>query len=1137
MSYSKLILRDYADITWPLDDISKTSSFSYPINFFGPNNNSYSASININNTSVLSIPMIYGGGKLLQFNNASVGLSVPALGRFSELYKDKNSVISFWIKIDSINSEEQPIFKKRNQLSTGLFIKDNYLIFKFGSSADYSVTVAPITELNDPHHVIVGAGSGYRSIILDGIEHTPVKNSSKYPEYLLNDDDVLDFYGPQNGLWQIDAITFFPNLISTNIAKKHYIYGLGKWIDDSIFYSLGGYLYNFSTIETRKIASISWDYPEEWQLTEFKDLQADDFGIKPINFNEPELITFDNNISTENNKIKFSSNEITLTSYIDVNRIFNKIQDGSYPIFVKFKLDGELPDNELSQRLVSYGNIPDFEIMGIDLYNNNGQYQIIISAIDFPSTASFNIINVSSSPDIYVGFQFDGESKFYFAESGSSVQTTKFDYISASGYGLDPLYSHFPPKNNSVVRIGGTMLYDLKNNTPLSPFDYKQFYGSFKKFMVVQSNDINSLTTFTSLEEYRKIRYGFTYDSSDERFLVSTYGFGSFNIHSATISEIIDNDTNILGSNLIEIGYPDILSASNVIFNVTHYDYSGSVINSTRRLNQKSYLNYLNNTNISGTYLKFDFELYTNDLIYYPPIVQYFRLETYPSTNNTTVLTDSSGSDYTIYSNSSSMVYLPERTLTPTIFLKENSGIKLEGNILEFDANIYQVPLDPRNFENLHFWIDSRFPTGLRRVDYLDDSRMSLFKDLSEENHQIVQSLSDRQPIYREQSINLFTSAQLSGSDDGELKNIVAINSNIFSSTLNVSGGNRSIQIKPNGSSNNSYINIGNNTASITVGLNQDYTVVGTISLNKKQTASALHENARRIVVYTSENGVETLAAISSPAPNLPGTYSLSTTFSTTLLTKGAFVRYYNGSFSLDDSVYWDNLGLYSFSSSISIGSGGAASFTMPILEWRQPLTDNFDSPVVKFNGNEFFTSNVTLNKPYTLYIVGKFFKENAFLSSGDDIYPFIIRDNQYYIYSSSVGVPAINIDQNNIYTFMSQEGNTKLYINGIKYQDINISVDDLTSIIIGKGVVEIFNTDGGLATTASFTDILDGGIPTTASFSSVYNGGFVDDYFDKFIGDINSVLSYKSIHDDETRIKIERWLAESFNIPAPISW
>jgi hypothetical protein len=1101
VSYSQLILKDYADIVWPLDDVSSTASLSAPVNFFHVNTGSYSASVNLDAVSIQGIPMIYGGGSLLQFTSSAVGLSLPALGRFSDLYRDKNSVMSFWIKIDRVDTQEQPIFKKRGEDNVGLFIKNDYLIFKFGNSASASKIVGVVPELNEPHYVVVGAGPGYRSLMIDGVEYKDNSPFETYPHssssIFIN--DVIDFYGPRNGFWEIDSPAFFPNLISSTTAKRHYVYGLGKWVDDSVFFSRGGNIYNFTTIETERLYEAAWDYPEEWQLSFFKDLEADDTGIKPLSFTEPELWSFDSNITKENDSIKFASSSLTYTSYIDILNVSNKILDGSYPFFAKFKLDGTLPVEELSQRLISYGVIPYSEMINIDLFNDSGQYKVKLSSTTSTASLSFDVQGISSSPDIYVGLKFDGNTTFYFAQSGSAIQSASFSYLSASGSGLDPLYEHFPPKTDTSIRIAGSLIYDLKNSTPLQPFDFNQFRGTFNKFIVVQPEDISSLSQFDDIDSYRKIRYGFTHNSDENRFLVKSYGGGSFNIHSSEIGEIRDDESIIIGSNLIEVGYPDITSASNVIFNVTHYAYTGSVQNATQRLDKKTYLGYLNNIDIASTFLKFDFEIYASDLIEYPPKIKYFHMETYKSNNGKTVLRDDAGVPYFLYPNTSSVVYLPETRLTPTIFLRDNSGLKLNESIVDFSEKIYPVPLDPRDITGLVLWLDARHPLGLRRTKYLDDERVNRWIDLSGNEFHAIQSASSSQPVYRNQSLNLFTIAQLTGSEPGNLNNIFGVSASILSSTFGVVRGSNSIEVRPNGTSIDSYLDLGYNSASITVFPNTDYTVVGTMTLSKRQTASALHPYARSIVIYNSDGTTASVSGISSKADNLAGTYSLSATFSTDSTTTQALIRYYNGSYSPDDPVYWDNLGLYPVSSSIAYGSGGSASVAMPISSWAIPLTEANDHPVMKFDGIQtFMETAASVSQPYTMFIVGRAFNDGVFVgysASGASLYTY---DGNYYISSGSAQVQVPSTSDYNVYTIEVNSGSAKFYLNGEGWYLRETGYDDINGLLLGKGTL-LDNSENYLA------------------------------------GDLAAVVLYAGEFDYQTRSAVESWLDESFNLLSPV--
>lgn len=1101
MSYSQLILKDYADIVWPLDDISPTSSVSSAINFFYPQSTSYSACVNLLSTQIQQVPMINGGGSLLQFTASGVGLSIPAIGRFSDLYKDKNSVISFWLKIDSVSDEEQVIFKKRGEENVGLFIKNDYLIFKFGNSASYSQVAGSIPELNEPHHIVVGAGPGFRSLIIDGNEYKTLVSNDQFPVYSASSslNNYIDFYGPKNGFWEIDSPALYPNLISADVARRHYVYGLGKWVDNSVFFSRGGNLYNFTTIETEKAAEITWDYPEEWRLSSFVDLEADDSGIKPLVFNSPKLISFDNNIVKQSDSIKFSSSSLTFTSYIDVTSVYNKILDGSYPFFFKFTLDGKLPVDQLYQRLVSYGNLPDFEMLNIDLINDSNQYKVRFTANGFTGSAAFDVQNISSSPTIYVGVSFDGSSKFYFAQSGSAIQTASFSYLSDGGYGSDPLISFFPPAPNTIIRIGGTLVYDLESSTPSFPFDFYQYYGTFNKFLVLQQSDSASISTFNDLENYRKTRYGFYYDTSEDRFLISSYGNGSFNLHAMDIGEYIDSDTIKIGSNVVEVGYPDIISASNVVFNVTHYSYTGSVLHPTHRLDKRNFLSYINNINLLGTYLKFDFEIYTRDLLFYPPKIKYFHMETYKENNTKTMLRDDAGVPYFLYPNSSSTVYLPETRLTPTIFLRNDSGLRFNGNIVDFSEQIYPVPLDPRDIPNLILWLDSRYPLGLRRSKYLDDYRVDQWIDLSGNEFHATQSSSLSQPVYRTQSLNLFTAAQLSGSDPGNLNNIFGVSASISSSIFGVIRGSNSIEVRPDNTSINSYLDLGYNSASITVFPNTQYTVVGTVTLSKRQTASALHPYARSIVIYNSDGTTASISGISSQAANAAGTYSLSATFSTDATTTQALIRYYNGSYNPDDSVYWDNLGLYPVSSSIAYGSGGSASVAMPISSWAIPLTQANDHPAIKFDGVQtFMETAASVSQPYTMFIVGRAFNDGVFVgysASGASLYTY---DGNYYISSGSAQVQVPSTSDYNVYTIEVNSGSAKFYLNGEGWYLRETGYDDINGLLLGKGTL-LDNSENYLA------------------------------------GDLAAVVLYAGEFDYQTRSAVESWLDESFNLLSPV--
>ncbi len=1080
MSYSQLILRDSAEIVWPLDDITESSSVSKAINFISDNLYQYSASININNTNLMKNPIVFGGGTLLSFTSSGVGLSIPALDRFSEYFDNRDSTISFWFQTNSLPNEELPIFKKRGHNNIGLFIKNNYLMFRSGTDDIYNEIAVDFVNVKEPHHIILSRNRTGLIMILDGVSYSNKDGDGvrlEKDEYHIN-NNYIDFYGPKDGSWNIDTPAFYPNLLNSNIAKRHYVYGLGKNIPDSIFYSRGGNLYNFTTIYTERLADINWDYPDEWKINELINLNNDEFGIGPYKFNEPSTYSFDNNIDPSSNKYKFSSSAAnTKASYIEVDKLFSKIDYGQYPFFVKFKLDGDLPAKFLSQRLITIGAIAREEIINFDLYNNDGNYQVKIYAIN-SSSVTFNIDNVSSSPSFYVGMNFDGSTNLYFAQSGSAIQTAGFNYLTASFAGQDPLKSYFPLPPKTLLRIGSNLNYDDTSfNTKV--YGVEQYLGSVERFLITQT-DFSASSNYSYLENYNKSKYEFVYDSSLKRFRVKTYGYGSFNLHSINFSEYIDDDDQRLGANYIGIGYPSTESSSFVNFYATLISYDGNTIHEKTRLAENNYLDFLNNVNVADQYLKIDFEIFAEDSVYYPPQIKYFKMQSFKIINNSVIFKDDAGPKYTLYPSASS-VYLPEIRYTPSIFMTEDSGIKVKQTYADFTENILPKPLDPSTINGLKLWLDSRFINGLNKLNPDDDTRINYWKDLSNNNNDATQTTASIAPVFRTQSLNLFRMNQLDGGEGDNLSFIVPVNANILSSSEGSVSGSDSIEIVPSGNSIDSYIDMSFNTASITVFPSQSYSVVGTIKMLKPQTASALHQNARKIIIYTLNGVTQTLSASSIAATNSPGTYSLSAVFTTTASTTGAKILFYNGSYDLDDIVYWDNMGLYPITASSSQ------------YQWVQPLTLN-DRQTIKFDGRmTYLQSSASISQPYTLYVVGRTFNNSVILGNSSSALLYS-KDGYYYFNSGSAAQMNTTNKEFNIYTAVVDSGSATFYFNGQNIAKKYVGYDSIYSLQIGRGTIL-------------------GGDTTYLS------------------GDISSILLFNDVHNNQTRLKVESWLDESLNL------
>lgn len=1081
MSYSKIILKDRPDIVWPLDDITDSSSVSNAINFFNNTSSQYAASINVSVSNVLEVPIIFGGGTALRLSSSSTaGLSIPLMGRFSELYSGRESSIEFWIRSDKIVSNELTIAKKRNFNNIGLFLRENYLIFRYGTSSSYIEASYGLAELDDPTHIVMNAGKNSIELIVNGknVVSTNFNNISLPIDSNHSINDYIDFYGNEAYNVIIDCVAIYPFSISKDTAKRHYVYGLGKSIDESIFFNLGGDFYNLSTITTRKSYFAYWDIPQDWSLSRYDNLVNTTDGITVKKQPIPVIYSYDNNIIKTGNKISFYSSSPTKASYIDLQDARDYLGYDNRPFFAKFILDGELPKLDTYQTLMSYAKLPFNELVNFNLKNSSGSYYLQFQDVNTNYTASLYIPNPTSSPTIYVGMRFNANSKLYFGLSGSTLQTASFNYPTGSAYVLDPLTKEFPATSDHIVRIGSRYNYDLNSNI-LNNTNINQFYGTFVKFMICKENLTASTTT--ELDSYIESPYSVTYDTNEDRLKTYSFGHMDFIMHGSRIADP-DSSSAFISSNRISFGYPDSLSGSQVRIYGTLLDYDNNVVYPKTQLSKINHIEWINLIDINSRYIKFDIDIASQDSNRYPPFVKYFMFESYPMTASTasyTEIFDDGGDFVRIMPSASSNIFLPEEDQTPTIFIKDSSGIKVYRNNVDIQFSPQSKTFNPKVYSNMILWIDSRFVNGQFLKQPADSYSLPMWVDSSgQSNSASVKSLSS--PVYRIQSLNFLANNEANGGEDGTATTLVSSNTSAsaFSSTEAYKSGQRSFKIIPNGTTNNSFVET--YTASI-LSPNSVYTAVGTVILNKPQESSSLNARSRSLHINFG-----TASYISQSASNAIGNQSVSVSFTTPAVTSSGSMRIYNGSASPSDVVYWDNLAIYSGSGTIS-GSP---------VSWYYPYEHANDREVLLFSSSSNYSSSISASQPLTMYIVAKAFDNGGIVGGHTASAPSIyISSGSYTISAGQTLVGPINNKEFNIIVGVFNSNSSSLFIN-----------DSVYSGNVGSGS---FNPSG----------IFIGRSITGVSSSSFFNG------------EIAAVMMYSEAHDINKINYIKEYMKDSFNV------
>jgi len=130
----------------------------------------------------------------------------------------------------------------------------------------------------------------------------------------------------------------------------------------------------------------------------------------------------------------------------------------------------------------------------------------------------------------------------------------------------------------------------------------------------------------------------------------------------------------------------------------------------------------------------------------------------------------------------------------------------------------------------------------------------------------------------------------------------------LATSTAWFDSGTTSMRITPSAGNNISAMNVW--TAETTLNgltVGHTYTVSATVRLSAAQTGS-LHDHARKIAVHLGNSAPTPLFITSDQAPNAPGVYRLSTTFTVPVGTTRAQIKLYNGSPNVAEPIWWDSL-------------------------------------------------------------------------------------------------------------------------------------------------------------------------------------------------------------------------------------
>lgn len=254
--YADAILTDNPSAIWTFDDLDSVISAATPVNLastksialanmYGVASNSYTSSLNpayyISQSSSsgnlkvsnIGIPLVYGAtqvSNVLENTLSSVSypsIIVPGFGLFNENGRSKKVALEFWIRAKAYSHYPRKIVGAIAS-SDGLYIDGPFIKLKINNN----IASHYIGNHNRPLHIVINYSPTHSNVMVNGEQVISISysaNTISFPAQLdgsSDSQDYIGFYAYSNiPVLQVDCVAFYPYLLSSEIAKLHFVKG------------------------------------------------------------------------------------------------------------------------------------------------------------------------------------------------------------------------------------------------------------------------------------------------------------------------------------------------------------------------------------------------------------------------------------------------------------------------------------------------------------------------------------------------------------------------------------------------------------------------------------------------------------------------------------------------------------------------------------------------------------------------------------------------------------------------------------------------------------------------------------------------------------------------------------------------
>jgi hypothetical protein len=660
MSYTDLILQDSPVSVWSLSEASGTSALNDGFLLGDSYNGTYLGTSGAN-VKRIKVPLVYGGGQCIKLiGNNVASLRIPSLDKMSSANRQYASTLEFWIKITNSVKNETVILRKPNS-ATGLYIKDNYLIFRVGDE-DTIATSLPIDTFNKPLHIAMTYTPKGISLFVNGVESSASILNLRYFTKTYNfADEYFEFFGSSSLGIYVDSIAIYSYPFNSSIAKRHFIYGVGYDISRFVISSKAGTMYSMHMENTSKFYSLSYNSQDSWS----------------------------NNLLIENNTLEIQKDGyLTTNNYSTIEHV--TFSDISYETMYGDS-DGEIFFPHGTSLYVSdkVSSFPNGMISKIDFTGATWTTKQLLFKIDSETNAGISVYTekIGSDYKVYYSTEYvDGTKK----ENNETILFSTTTEITGKAYlgfyesnNILSLFFYTPsnqyietdttlelPLISSSISFGAESISPFANTEifPSTETETNRFTGKLNLIGALKNN-LSIPSNFIESENYD---YNYKISPSKEkRLLRYTKGKAIFYLGTSFFGT-----TNVL-PHRIDLGYGEVDGDSFVKVEATVYNETSELLASQKIINGDPIKGLVGQV-ISDHVIRFDIIMESDDYELYPPTLQYFNLNVFNSENSSVEMRSDIGSqNITITPKPGKDLYIPEVIKTPSMYYGNTTGLKI----------------------------------------------------------------------------------------------------------------------------------------------------------------------------------------------------------------------------------------------------------------------------------------------------------------------------------------------------------------------------------------------------------------------------------------------------------------------------